>query len=116
MKKLIISLIFIIGCHSADYILFNNQRFPPTSSVEIFYTSPESKDYIEFGYLEASGGVTVSKETLLGDLIKGAKGFGADAIINLEFSDFPVHSDIGTFAKPQAKCVMIKWKKNIKEK
>ncbi|OGU58263.1 MAG: hypothetical protein A2V66_03490 [Ignavibacteria bacterium RBG_13_36_8] len=113
MKKLsLIFLVFIFGCHAASVVRFTDLYFSPTNKVDI-YTDLNSlnRNYFEIGYVEAKGGIFVSKESLLKDMIEEAKKCGADALIKIEFWDRQRYdNNLGSYEKPAAKAVMIKYK------
>ena len=103
------------GCHAAFVTRFDDNFYPPTSEVKVYSditTIPG--EYIEIGYIEAKGGLGVSKQTLLADMKEEAKKHGADALIKIEFFD-RVHYNktIGSFEKPGGKAVMIRFMSHI---
>jgi hypothetical protein len=112
-----ISLLIFIGCHAAFVTKFDNSYYPPTQDVKVYTdlsTIPE--DYIEIGYVEAKGGITVSKQELLDDMKEEAKKYGADALIKIEFYDRERYDRyIGSYSTPAAKAVMIRFKSNLKK-
>lgn len=111
--SIIIIFIFIFSCHSANVTTFGDKYYPPTYRVEVYsdVSQLKGKEYIEIGYVEAKGGVTIDKQTLLNDMMEKAKAYGADALIKVEFIDRPqYHEYIGSFTKPGAKAVMIRFK------
>jgi len=120
MKTIIIGLIVFLsifyGCHTANITRFTQVRYPRTSYVKVYASAAAVPgEYIELGYVEAKGGMTVSKQTLLEDMIDEAKNYGADALINVEFYDRQQYDrTIGSFEKPGARSVMIKFKNAIK--
>lgn len=107
-------LLFVIfwGCHGAIVTRFNDEKYPPTKKVEIFSDlNTIQNEYIEIGYVEAAGGITVSKQSLLYDMIEKAKIHGADALIKVEFYDVGEYNyTLGHIEKPHAKAVMIKYR------
>lgn len=107
----------IIGCHSAEVTTFGERRYPPTYNYDVkVYTDLTTipGKYEEIGYVEAKGGITVSKQALLDDMIEQAKQHGAHALIKVEFYDRPEYSrQIGNFEKPAAKGVMIRYLSNV---
>lgn len=112
MKKYFLLFVVFYGCHSAEVVRFDNSKqYPPTKTVEIFTDIPQ-EDYIEIGYVEAKGGITVKKDQLLEDMKEEAKASGADGLIKVEFYDRQYYNNtIGQYEKPGAKAVMIKFKK-----
>lgn len=116
MKKSIplLLILFLFGCHAAEVVKFNSSNYAPTQEVKIFTELPKD-EYEELGYVEAKGGITVTKETLLQDMIEKAKQNGADGLIKVEFYDRPQYNQtLGYIEKPAAKAVMIKFKNNNK--
>lgn len=112
----VFTVFLFLGCHSAFVTKFDDSHYPPTSDVKIFTdlsTIPE--EYVEIGYVEAKGGATVTKQTLLDDMKDEAKKHGADALIKIEFYDRPRYDpNIGSYEKPAVKAVMIRFKSTIK--
>jgi hypothetical protein len=100
-------LVLLSGCHSAEVVLFDGAEYPPAESVAIFSdltTIPWQ--YIEIGYVEAKGGKTVSKQTLLEDMKTSARKVGANALIKIEFYD----RESEGYLKPTAKAVMVRYR------
>lgn len=115
MKNITAAIIFVVtlvGCHSAFITRFDSVQYSPTDDVKVFSditTVPE--DYFEIGYVEAKGGLGVEKEELLMDMIEEAMKCGADALIKVEFFDRERYDRyIGTFEKPGAKAIMVRYK------
>ena len=102
----------LVGCHAASVTTFSGKRYSPTTEVKVYTDlSTIAKEYEEIGYVEAKGGATVSKQTLLDDMIEEAKKFGAHALIKIEFYDRARYDKyIGSYEKPAAKAVMIRFK------
>jgi hypothetical protein len=113
------SLLFVlatfVGCHSAFVTKFDDTRYSPTNDVKVYSDlSTITEPYIEIGYVEAKGGLGVSKQTLLDDMKKEAKNQGANALIKIEFYDRPRYDKtIGSYEKPAAKAVMIRFKSTL---
>jgi S1-C subfamily serine protease len=104
-----------MGCHGAEVTTFSSTRYNPTTKVDVFTdvsTIPEP--YIEIGYVEAKGGITVSKQALLNDMIADARKAGADGLIKVSFYDREQwNQTFGSIEKPGAKAVMIKYKSAV---
>ncbi len=119
MKLLVkaIPLLVFMGCHSASVTRFDDAYYPRTQNVKVYTdlsTIPD--DYVEIGYVEAKGGVTVSKQDLLDDMKDQARIHGADALIKVEFYDRERYDKyIGGYSKPASKAVMIRFKSRIKK-
>lgn len=109
---LICSLQLLAGCHSADVTRFDQTHYPRTSAVKVYSDiATVTGEYFEIGYVEAKGGITVSKQALLDDMIQQAKEAGAHALIKVEFYDRQHYDpNIGSFEKPAAKAVMIRFR------
>jgi Metal binding domain of Ada len=105
-------LLLVIGCHQAQVTRFDSSYYPPTQTVQVFSDpSLVPHDYIEIGYVEAKGGLTVSKQALLDDMKEKAMAQGADALLKVEFYDRERYDpNIGGYSKPAAKALMIKYK------
>ncbi|MEW6041307.1 MAG: hypothetical protein AB1633_07280 [Elusimicrobiota bacterium] len=120
MKKIIVfsifSIILLCSCHSAFVTKFDSVKYESTKEVKIVSDPTLIKEeYVEIGIVEAKGGMTVTRDQLLEDMIEKAKQHGADAIINIDFYDRQNYDKyIGSYEKPAGKAVMIKFKKNIK--
>jgi uncharacterized protein YbjQ (UPF0145 family) len=108
----ICSLLLVAGCHGASVTRFGHTHYPRTSSVKVYSDiAAVTEDYFEIGYVEAKGGITVSKQTLLDDMIQQAREAGAHALIKVEFCDRQYYNpNIGSFEKPAAKAVMIRFR------
>ena len=109
---LICSLQLIAGCHSAYVTKFDQTYYPRTSEIKVYSDiATVTDEYFEIGYVEAKGGVTVSKQALLNDMIQEAKEAGAHALIKVEFYDRQHYNpNIGSFEKPAARAVMIRFR------
>ncbi len=107
--------LLVLGCHSASVTRFDNTTYPPTDSIQVF-TDPStvSEPYVEIGYVEAKGGITVSKQSLLDDMVEQAKQHGANALVKVEFYDRPQYNEgLGHIEKPAAKAIMIRYKSQL---
>ena len=111
MKKLFLLFALLLGCHSAEVTKFDDHSYPPTKKIEVFSDLSTIKHkYVEIGYVEAKGGMTVSKQALLDDMKEQAMQEGANALIKVEFSDRTHYSPSkGSTEKPEAKAVMIRY-------
>ena len=116
MKRIALLLVaapsfFYLACHSAEVTRFNDTEYPPTTKVSVYSDPGKAPNkYIEIGYVEASGGMTVSKAALLEDMKQKAMEEGADALIKVEFYDSThYNANSGSYDKPHAKAVMIKF-------
>ncbi len=105
-------ILFLCGCHSAFITKFDNTPYAPTTEVKIYSDlSTVPGEYFEIGYVEAKGGVTVSKQILLDDMISQARTVGADALIKVQFYDRVRYDpNLGTYEKPAAKAIMIRFR------
>jgi uncharacterized protein YbjQ (UPF0145 family) len=112
-KRILFIFIFLSGCHSAEVTRFSSHSYPPTSTVEVFTDALSIKrDFVEIGYVEASGGITITKQQLLDDMIEKAKIEGANALVKVEFWDTTEYNYAvkGDVHKPRAKATMIRYK------
>jgi hypothetical protein len=116
MKRIALLLVaapsfLYLACHSAEVTRFNDTEYPPTTKVSVYSDPGKAPNkYIEIGYVEASGGMTVSKAALLEDMKQKAMEEGADALIKVEFYDSThYNANSGSYDKPHAKAVMIKF-------
>ena len=108
---LILASTYFLGCHGASVTTFNEKRYSPTNEVKIYTDiTTLTEQYEEIGYVEAKGGMTVSKQSLLDDMVQQAKVYGANALIKVEFYDRPRYDKyIGGYDKPAAKAVMVRY-------
>jgi hypothetical protein len=104
-----------VGCHSAFVTKFDDKQYPSTNDVKVYTDlSTIPQQYIEIGYVEAKGGSGVSKQTLLDDMKEEAKTYGANVLISIEFYDRPRYDKfLGSYEKPAAKAVMIRFKSTL---
>jgi len=101
----------LAGCHGAEVTRFTPGAYPPTQRIEVF-SDPSliTHPYIEIGYVEAKGGLGVSKQDLLNDMKEEAMAEGANALIKVDFYDRERYDRyIGGYSKPAAKAVMIRY-------
>jgi hypothetical protein len=111
-------LLPIIGCHQAEVTRFDSSYYAPTRAVQVFSDpSLVPYDYVEIGYVEAKGGITVGKQALLDDMKEEAMAQGADALLKIEFYDRERYdSHIGSYSKPAARALMIRYKQTSEVK
>ena len=120
ITRILTLCLLVVGCHKASVVRFDSTYYPPTSEVAVYTDlSTIPKEYVEIGYVEAKGGVTIDKQTLLNDMIEQAKKCGADALVKIEFYDrtYYIANEFGgqSFQKPAAKAVMIKFARNVQK-
>jgi hypothetical protein len=109
--------LFFTGCHSADVVLYQDTsgefyRFPPTNHVTVLSDlNMVEREYIEIGYIEAKGGWTVGKQSLINDMIKKAKEYGADAIIKQSFYEESEYNELleTSVTKNRARAILIRY-------
>ena len=84
--QIILVLVLLVGCTSTvKYMTYTDQKYPPSTIVEVLRIKPISREFIELGELK----LRINKwneETAVLSLKEKARNIGADAIVILEVS------------------------------
>ncbi len=104
--------IILSACNYAStVVLYNRTTYPSSGGARVFADSSQiGRPYRIIGYVESKGGVWAAKEEMLDDMLHQAGRAGADGLIELQFYDRTGYNkNIGSYEKPAAKALMIRY-------